>query len=155
VASTAVEPPPAPVVQVGGSPIAPAQIATGGTLASLLEGVIVQVTNVDVTDVMPVPGPADKAPTNEFVVADVLRVDDLLYLVNPPPFPGLNYASLTGGLALRNGNSKIGPRDANALVIGPPRLIAVGPDAFTRAGYTGLPTIPAALRATLTRAALA
>ena len=46
----------------------PAEIKTTGARAAALEGVLVRVENVTVTDIEPAPGPGDKAPNNEFVV---------------------------------------------------------------------------------------
>ena len=43
-------------------------------------------------------------------MANALRVNDLFYLANPFPAAGDNYASITGILEYRNGNSKIEPR---------------------------------------------
>ena len=42
--------------------------------------------------------------------------------------------SLTGVLAFRNANTKIGPRSTADVVLGPPHLAALGPDGFMRAG---------------------
>ncbi|MDB4970885.1 MAG: Metal dependent amidohydrolase, partial [Myxococcales bacterium] len=118
--------------------VTPAEVATGGTRAKALEGVVVQVANVFVTDIAPPPGQSDTAPTNEFVVTGNLRVDDLGSLALPYVFPvvGVNYATVTGILAFKNGNSKIGPRSAADLVLGPPQLVGIGPNSFTREGYT-------------------
>jgi len=52
---------------------------------------------VTVTDIAPLPGAGDTEPTNEFVVAGSLRVNDYLYLI-PFPAVGANYATLTGVL---------------------------------------------------------
>jgi cysteine-rich repeat protein len=135
-----------------------AEVATGGSRAQALEGVVVQIANVFVTDIAPAPGQADTAPTNEFVVTGNLRIDDLGSLTLPYAFPvvGVNYASLTGILAFKNGNSKIGPRSAADVVLGPPQLVGLGPNAFSREGDTGVATIPssAPMRVTLTRAAV-
>ena len=57
--------------------------------------------------------------------------------------PGLDdaFASLTGVLAFRNANTKIGPRSAADVVLGPPHLAAIGPNSFTREGDSK-PTFP-------------
>jgi len=79
------------------------------------------------------------APTNEFAVTGGLRVDDFGSSPLPYTQPSLddNFASLTGVLAFRNANTKIGPRSAADVVLGPPHLAKLGPDGFVRAGLTG------------------
>ncbi|HEX6837984.1 MAG TPA: thrombospondin type 3 repeat-containing protein, partial [Polyangia bacterium] len=123
-------PGPAPIV------VTPDQIATGGAKATTLEGVLVQVQNVTVTDPAPAPAGGDTAPTNEFAVTGGLRVDDFGGSALPYTMPGIddNYASLTGVLAFRNANTKVGPRSTADVVLGPPHLAALGPDGFVRAG---------------------
>ncbi len=118
-------------------------VTTGGAKATALEGALVQVANVSVTDIAPAPAGGDTAPTNEFVVGTSLRVDDLLFTTLPLPVVGVNYTTLTGILAFRNANSKLEPRAAADYVLGAPVLTALGPNGFTRVGYTSLPTIPA------------
>ena len=132
-----------------------AEVATGGTRAAALEGVVVQVGAVAVTDVAPAPGAADTAPTNEFVVAGALRIDDFLHLAAPFPALGERYASIAGVLAFRNGDSKLLPRDAVDLVPdGNPALVALEPAlSFTRVGGASAPTFPTPLTVRLSRAA--
>jgi hypothetical protein len=79
-------------------------VVTGGARPAALEGVLVQVGGVGVT--------ATGLAGNEFTVTGGLTVDDLLFLVAPPPAVGTAYASLTGILALRSGASKLEPRSA-------------------------------------------
>ncbi len=141
------EAPPDPVVAT------PADVATGGSKAGPLESVIVQVQNVTVTDIAPAPGPGDNAPTNEFVVDGSLRVNDYLYLISPFPAVGQNYASLTGILDWRNGNSKLELRGPADVVGGAPVLIGFAPDhAFVRVGQTSVQTIPTPVTVTLSNA---
>jgi len=93
-----------------------AEIATGGARAWALEGSLVTVQNVEVTQVEPEAGPGDGqdgAPTNEFVVTGNLRVDDYFYLKSPLPSVGDSFQSITGVLRYGNAHSKIEPRDAN------------------------------------------
>jgi large repetitive protein len=112
--SSSVEAAPAPVA------VAPADVATGGSRAAALEGVVVQVSGVQVTDIMPALGAGDKAPSNEFVVntssAGGVRVDDFLFLVTPMPAVATMYQSISGILMMKNGDSKIQPRAATDLV---------------------------------------
>ncbi len=132
------------------------EVATGGTKAAALEGVIVQVNNALVSDIAPAPGTGDTAPTNEFVVDGSLRVNDLFYLVTPFPTVGAQYNSLTGVLEMRAGNSKLEPRSATDVVDGPPRLTVFNvPSSFTRVGDANAPTIPTPLAVQLTSAATA
>jgi cysteine-rich repeat protein len=150
VVTSAAEAAPPPVV------VTPADVATGGAKAAALEGVLVQVANVSVTDVAPAPGTSDTAPTNEFVVDGSLRVNDLLYLVAPFPAVGSTYTSLTGVLDLRNGNTKLEPRTAADVVAGPAQLTAFNvPSSFTRVGATAVPTLPTPLAVKLTSAVTA
>ncbi len=143
------EAPPDPVL------VTPAEVGSGGARAALLEGVLVRVSGVTVTDAAPLPGAGDVAPTNEFTVDGALRVDDLLHLVSPFPVVGLGFTELTGVLAFRQGNSKLEPRGAADLVA-PPQLVGLGPvPAFLRAGASGVPTIPAPLVVTLSSPAAA
>jgi cysteine-rich repeat protein len=145
---TSGETPPVPIVET------PANVATGGPRAAALEGVIVEVDNVMVTSINPAPGPGDMAPTNEFVVAGSLRVNDFFYLVSPFPGLGDSYTALTGILEFRNGNSKLEPRGAADVVTGAPTLVAFAPAAgtFARTGVLNSPTIPTALAVTLSSA---
>jgi large repetitive protein len=93
-----------------------ADIATGGARAWVLEGSLVTVQNVEVTQLEPEAGPGDGqegAPTNEFLITGNLRVDDYFYLRSPAPSVGDRFQSITGVLRYGNGHSKIEPRDAN------------------------------------------
>jgi large repetitive protein len=147
VVTSASEAPPAPEV------VTAAVVATGGTRAAALEGVIVQVASTTVTDIAPPPGAGDTAPTNEFVVDGALRVNDFMFLVAPFPTLSTVYSTLTGILDLRNGNTKLEPRDVNDVVLGPAQLSAFNqPSTFTRVGAANAPTIPTPLTVTLTSA---
>jgi cytosine/adenosine deaminase-related metal-dependent hydrolase len=96
--------------------VMPGDITTGGARAAALEGVLVRVTNVQVTDNMPALGMGDKAPSNEFVIntstTGGVRVDDFLFLVTPTPAVGTHYTTVSGVLMMKNGDSKIQPRNA-------------------------------------------
>lgn len=127
---------PTPVV------VAPADVATGGTRAAALEGVVVRILDVTALDVTPAAGPGDSAPINEFVVTGGLRVNDFVHLLNPFPLVGDEFASITGVLRWANEHSKLEPRsefDAvrrNIL----PRLAAFEPAlAFLRVGELAVP----------------
>jgi predicted extracellular nuclease len=96
--------------------VLPSEVTTGGSRAAALEAVTVRVANVTVTDVAPTLGGGDSAPSNEFVVASSLRVDDFMYLVVPFPAVGNVYTSITGILTYRTSNSKLEPRNAADLV---------------------------------------
>ena len=87
--------------------VTPAEIATGGVRAAALNGVLVQVTGVTVASLNPA--------GNEFLIDAGLRVDDLFHLANPFPWEGRTFYSITGPLALRDGTTKIEPRDASDL----------------------------------------
>ncbi len=129
-----------------------ADVATDGGRAQALEGVLVRVDNAAVTDLAPVAGPSDPAPTNEFVINGSLRVNDYLYLVSPFPVLNQTYLSFTGVLEYRNGNFKLEPRSAADVVTGPPSLVAVSPaQVFVRQGSTT--TLPSPLQVRLSNGA--
>ncbi len=122
-----------------------ANVATGGTKAAALEGVLVRVFNVTVTDVNPPLGGSDKAPSNEFAVTGNLRIDDFIHPATPFPIVGDTFTTITGVLRLANDNSKIEPRDEIDLARPPtaPELASFGPAiGFALEGETG-DTIPA------------
>jgi hypothetical protein len=122
-----------------------AEVATGGARAAALEGVLVRVSNVTVTDVNPALVGGDKTPLNEFVVAGILRINDFIHLASPFPLVDDVFTTLTGVLRWGNDNSKIEPRSEGDLVRAPgvPRLVSFGPAiAFALEGETG-DTIPA------------
>jgi hypothetical protein len=126
-----------------------------GVEAMALESVIVQLSNVTVTDDNPAPGTGDVSPTGEFAIDAMLRVNDYLYAITPFPVVGDGFTTLSGILDLRNGNYKIEPRDVNDAVFGPPVLVAFGPPAFIRVGAANAPTIPTPIQVTLSRPATA
>ncbi len=147
VVTSANEAPPAPVV------VSPADVATGGAKAAALESVIVEVDDVAVTDIAPAPGAGESAPTNEFVVDNSLRVNDILYLISPFPVVGQQFASLSGILDFRNGNSKLELRSANDVAYGTPIIVSFSPAlSFTDVGQAGTPTIPTPLTVVLSNA---
>jgi imidazolonepropionase-like amidohydrolase len=147
------EMPPAPItVDSMGMPLTSAELAMGME-AQGLDGVIVTLANVKVTDINPMPGMGDVPPINEFVVDGALRVNDLLHLLMPQPVVADSYTSLTGILELRNGNYKIEPRSDADATLGPPNLASFGPDSFVRVGANA--TIPQVIQVSLTRPALA
>ena len=114
-----------------------------GTLPNSYEGVLARVQNVLVTDVSPPPGPGDNAPTNEFEVDGVLRVNDLMFLISPPPALNTPYTEIVGILDYRNGWQKLEPRSAADVVEGPPILVDFGPvPSFVREGEVSVTTIP-------------
>jgi hypothetical protein len=138
---------PAPVV------VAPAMVATGGMRAAALEGVLVRVENVTVTNPTPPPAGGEVAPTNEFEVDGSLRVDDALFLLSPQPTMGERFASITGVLTYARENFKLLPRNAMDVVAGAAQLLPFPGDlTFVRVGATAVPTIPEPLTVRLTRA---
>jgi cysteine-rich repeat protein len=130
--------------------VSSADVATDGGRAGPLEGVLVRVMNPAVTDVAPPLGSGDKAPSNEYVVDGVLRIDDLLYLTTPFPTVGQQLTSITGPLMLKNNDTKIEPRSVTDVVLGPPTLAGLDPaQTFTRVGAMGAATIPTPLQVRL------
>jgi predicted extracellular nuclease len=87
---------------------------TAGPRAEPLESVLIT-TNGAVTSITPAAGQGDHDPTNEFVVDDVLRVDDRMYFADPAEG---NTISLVGTLYFGNEHFKLEPRDAADVEIG-------------------------------------
>lgn len=106
--------------------VAAPDVATGGPRAEALEGALVRVAGVEVTDVAPAPAEKDPVPTYEFEVAGVLRVNDFLWRVDPFPLLGTQFISLTGLLHWSYENSKIEPRGPGDLESVPPAVAPVG-----------------------------
>jgi large repetitive protein len=108
-----------------------AEVRTGGPRAAELEGVLVRLDNVTVTAVEPPPGSGDSAPTNEYVIDDAsrsggVRVNDFVFPYGTPPAVGSAFRWVRGVLELRNGHSKVEPRDAGDLLGPPPALKSFG-----------------------------
>ena len=102
--------------------------------ASGFEGLFVALTDVEVTDAAPAPGPGDSGE-NEFEVTGGIRVDDVNYRIEPAPVVGENFATLQGPLAWRNENLKLLPRDEDDVSSGVAEVQSVGPlPAFVRVG---------------------
>ena len=145
-----------PTVESSGNDLPDAEAATvadlveGGTRQEELEAALVIVSDLEVSDAAPAPGPGDSAPTQEFEVLGGLRVNDLFFLIDPFPTVGQTYPQLTGIVRWANGFSKLEPRGAQDL---PVALASFGPDGFIEVGTTAVP-IPS-LSVQLTTAALA
>lgn len=143
--------PPAPV-QVSAT-----DLAEVSGLALSLEGVLVEVTDVEVTDIAPPVGGGDRAPTGEFVVSapgatSGIRIDNFIHTGLGMPELGDAFASITGVLTLRNDHFKIEPRDDLDLVAGPVRVRAISPEhAFLWVGDVDAVTVPGALTVMLDR----
>ncbi len=131
----------------------PAEVATGGSRAAALEGALVRVVDVTVTNPSPAPAGGEAAPTQEYELGGALRIDDAIYLTEPYPVLGERFASIAGVLALARTNSKLHPRSADDLVAGAAQL-APQPlgSAFARVGGGTGPTFPTALAVQLARA---
>lgn len=124
-------PPPTPVS------VSAAEVATDGSRAKELEGVVVSVGTVTVTGVQLPAGPGDSDPTNEFEVEGTLRVNDYLYLAEPLPQVSDVIGNLQGVLRFANDDSKLEPRGPDDLGI-PPRLDRFDPDTvYATAGING------------------
>jgi hypothetical protein len=124
-------PDPAPVV------VTPDEVATNGSRAWELEGVVVAVADVTVTELQPAAGPGDADPTDEFVVDGSLRVNDYFYLAEPFPSVGENFGLISGVLRFANGDSKLEPRDANDLLAGDAVLSTLSPaEVYLQSGVT-------------------
>ncbi|MGH1347417.1 MAG: amidohydrolase family protein [Nannocystales bacterium] len=118
-------------------PATVADLVEGGTRQEELEGALVVITDLEVTDIDPAPGPGDGAPTQEFEVEGGLRVNDLFFLFDPFPTVGQNYPQLSGVVRWANDYSKLEPRGPADLPI---TLAGFGPDGFIEVGQTAVPT---------------
>jgi hypothetical protein len=125
-----------------------AEVATGGTRAAALEGVIVSLGASSVTAVSTMFGEITLADT----ASTTLIVDDFVFAVTPLPAVGQAYTAVTGILALRQSASKLEPRGAGDLTLGAPGIASFSPAlSFARVGITtDLPTFPLPLTITLT-----
>ncbi|MBI5495315.1 MAG: amidohydrolase family protein [Deltaproteobacteria bacterium] len=141
---------PSPVV------VTPDLVATGGSRAAELEGVLVEVQNVTVTDLAPAAGPRDTAPTYEFAVTGGLRINDFMYRVTPFPAtltPADQFQVLRGVLHYANENSKLEPRDATdvipriglASITPAPAFVAVGGTLTLTVSLNGAPAADAVI----------
>lgn len=108
--------------------VAPGEVATGGARREALEGVIVTVKDVTVTNAQPAPGNADnKTPYNEFEITGGLRVNDFFYVIDPQPSTGATFDRITGVLRWANDLSKLEPRNAADVSTGPAFLSSLYP----------------------------
>lgn len=120
-----------------------AEVATGGTRAATLEGVLVALGSSQTTAVN----------TLEFTVTDAtpasIIVSNLLFQ-HPNPAVGETFTALTGILATRGNVSRLEPRSAADLVSGPPVLSAMTPaTSYVRAGDPQGPSFPSAITVSL------
>lgn len=124
----------------------PCEVATGGAMTDEYTGVLLEVTDVTVTDENP---DSDQGQDfGEFAVGSCdsrggLRVDDLMHAVTPDPTEGESFNSIVGPLYYSFSNYKLEPRDEDDIVAGPARLKSLTPStAYIRVGTTQQPTVP-------------
>jgi len=93
-----------------------AEVANGALRATKLEGALIIVENVVMTNASPTLDPADSNGPWEFEIGDTtsarLRVHDFFYRPSGKPVPNTEYLSITGVLHLDFNNMKIEPRNA-------------------------------------------
>ncbi len=124
----------------------PADVATGGSQADALEGVLVTVEDVEVLAEDLPAGPGDRGPTYSFEVEGGLVIDDLLYRIEPSGRVGERFASLTGVLQFAHDASRLEVRSASDVVFGPARVDALSPEVgFVEAGTTAADLLTVAL----------
>src|SRR6185369_8757780 len=122
-----------------------AEVATGGTRAAQLEGVIVSLGASSISAVA--------APEYTVTAGSAMLVVSNFLYTTPNPTVDQPITRLTGILSMRGMASRLQPRGAGEIVAGPPVLATFGPSPqFTRVGASG-PTFPAPLAVTLTGSA--
>jgi cytosine/adenosine deaminase-related metal-dependent hydrolase len=97
-----------------------AAIVEGGIDQEPLEGVVVRIDDLVVSDVAPPGGPGDANPVGEFEVTGGLRVNDFFYALSPFPTVGQTYTYLQGVSRWANDYSKLeprGPQDVPAVLV--------------------------------------
>lgn len=115
-----------------------AEVATGGTRALHLLGVLVRVSNVTATAV-------DSA-ADAFTVDDALGVGSYLGTISPLPAVGQGFVSIVGVLAAQGGVNELEPRDSADLVLGAPVIRSFGPAlSYVLAGASSAATGPVPL----------
>jgi cytosine/adenosine deaminase-related metal-dependent hydrolase len=142
-----------PAIEAAPAPIAAtaAEITTGGSRATKLEGVIVTTGAASITAVNAAQGELTAMQPG----GGSLIVDDFLFLL-PAPTVNQTFASMTGILAWRNMASKLEPRSAADLPPGMPILTGFAPaTSFIRTGALAAPTIPTPLTVSLSGPAVA
>ncbi|MBC8067667.1 MAG: lamin tail domain-containing protein, partial [Deltaproteobacteria bacterium] len=107
------------------TPTTVAAIVEGGVDQAALEGVVVHIDDLTVTDVMPPGGPGDNNPVNEFEVEGGLRVNDFFFVISPPPTVGQVFPYIDGVARWANDRTKLEPRGTFDV---PASLIAFGPE---------------------------
>ncbi len=134
--------PPAPVV------VSAADVRTGGPRAVALEGVLVELREVKVTEGV---NNFKEFRVNESgdVAQPSLMVDDQAFDYADQPV-GTTYFSLRGLLTFNFNDHKLVPRGAGDMLGTPPTLTAFGPGGFVRAEGSGAQsTFPQALTVTM------
>ncbi len=110
----------APEAEIAAVTVAPADVKTDGPKAAAFEGVLVQVSDVVVTDTAP--KTAQPTPPPLFAVTDGLIVSGQLYALEPAPVTGDTLASVRGVMTFIFDDMRLVPRDAADVVAGPPKL---------------------------------
>ncbi|HJL18288.1 MAG TPA: lamin tail domain-containing protein [Sandaracinaceae bacterium LLY-WYZ-13_1] len=122
----------------------PATVDEGGAMAEALEGVLVTVEEVAVTN--------DAVDDGQFEVEGSLVVGDFFFRIDPFVSMGENFDEITGVL-FAQGGTKLQPRDADDYLAGAPQLARLEPAfGYSRVGDVDSPTFPDPLTVHLTRA---
>ena len=104
-----------------------------------VEGELICLYDLTVSDPSPEPGPGDSDPTYEFEVEDEdglyrIRVNDAIYRMPQLPGQGSYFERICGVYHLANGHYKIEPRGPGDTDTGPLGVTHIGPtDTFIRA----------------------
>jgi cytosine/adenosine deaminase-related metal-dependent hydrolase len=103
------------------TPTTVAAIVEGGIDQEPLEGVVVRIDDLTVSDTTPPGGTGDEDAINEFEVQGGLRVNDFFFPIAPFPSEGTVYSYLIGVSRWANEYSKLeprGPQDVPAILVG-------------------------------------
>jgi cytosine/adenosine deaminase-related metal-dependent hydrolase len=118
------------VVESSGNDDVPPTVTTvdavveGGVDQEALEGVVVTIAELEISDVSPPGGPGDNMALNEYEATGGLRINDFFYVLSPAPTLGQVYPYLSGVARWANDFTKLEPRGPQDI---PSTLLAFGP----------------------------
>ena len=119
-----------------------ADVTIGGSRAQALEGALIRLNNVEVTNTTPA-GSAGETVAYEFEIDGGLSVDDYIYQLAPQPSEGTRFGSITGVLAFQWSRNKLLPRSADDISQEAAGLQSIGPNpVYIYVGQSGATSPP-------------